>query len=220
MNWPPQLPSRIGLLFSGGVDSTILLHALLEESIEVTPIYVRCGLVWEDAERSAVDVILQREARANLQPLVELAAPMADLHGEHWSTTGDNTPDRWSSDEAVYLPGRNAALCMKAMLWCQLHDVPALAMATLASNPFADATEEFARSLSAALTACGGWVSILRPFESFSKSDILARWPSAPVELSLSCISPQQGEACGACNKCAERTRASEPRILNAARTS
>lgn len=207
-----DLPNRVGLLFSGGIDSTILLHALLEVSIEVTSIYVHCGFVWEEAERRAVARILNRLECRSLLPLVELSQPLGDLVNEHWSTTGKGTPDEFSRDEAVYLPGRNAALCFKAAMWCQQNEVPTLALATLANNPFADATAEFAASFSHSMAFCGKPVRLVQPFASFTKDEILARWPLAPIELAFSCIAPQKnGDHCQKCNKCAERKRAMSP---------
>ena len=67
-----------------------------------------------------------------------LKLPLADIYGDHWSITGRNIPVAGTSDEAVYLPGRNAILIIKAALWCQLHGIKELALATLASNPFKD----------------------------------------------------------------------------------
>ena len=46
-------------------------------------------------------------------------------------------------DDAVYLPGRNPLLLVKAVVWCHLHGIDQLALAPLGSNPFADATDEF-----------------------------------------------------------------------------
>ena len=71
--------------------------------------------------------------------------PLGDLYGNHWSTSGRNAPDAASPDDAVYLPGRNALLTLKPALWCVLHGIEELALAVLASNPFADATDRFFR---------------------------------------------------------------------------
>ena len=64
-----------------------------------------------------------------------------------------NVPGADTPDEAVYLPGRNALLAIKAALWCQLHDIDVLAVATLKSNPFDDASASFFHHLGLALSA-------------------------------------------------------------------
>ena len=72
-----------------------------------------------------------------------LDMPLADVYLNHWSVTGRDVPDAATPDEAVYLPGRNALLVIKAAVWCGLNGIDELAMAPLGSNPFADATPEF-----------------------------------------------------------------------------
>ena len=50
------------------------------------------------------------------------------------------------------------------MLWCHLHGVPELALATLASNPFPDATPEFFADFEAVVNrAVAGQVRIVSP---------------------------------------------------------
>lgn len=208
MNWQNQLPQKIGLLFSGGVDSTILLHALLESGFAVTPFFVRCGLNWEAAEHHAIESILHRLACERLRPLVELDMPVAELYGNHWSITGRGAPDDTTPDEAVHLPGRNALLTMKAALWCHQQQIPALALATLRNNPFEDASQPFFSALNDALANGGQAVQLVRPFDQFTKADILDDWPDAPISLTFSCLAPRQGLHCDRCNKCGERRKA------------
>ncbi|HTU23961.1 MAG TPA: hypothetical protein VMF30_01100, partial [Pirellulales bacterium] len=105
---PPA--STIGVLFSGGLDSSILIGHLLALGESVQPIYVAGGLVWESAELVAARQLLNRLAGPRLAPLVVLEMPLADLYGRHWSTDGGQTPDATTPDEAVYLPGRNPLL--------------------------------------------------------------------------------------------------------------
>ena len=45
------------------------------------------------------------------------------------------------------LPGRNVLLLSKALLWCHLNEVASLALGSLGSNPFPDATPSFFRDL-------------------------------------------------------------------------
>ena len=136
----------IGLLASGGLDSCILLGRLLDDGREVRPFYVRTGVTWEAAELDALRRFIDRIAdrpRGSVQELVLLNLPLDDLYESHWSLTGQAVPDETTPDDAVYLPGRNALLAIKAALWCQMHGLTQLAMATLQSNPFPDATQEF-----------------------------------------------------------------------------
>src|SRR5437660_1581746 len=124
-------PQNTGVLVSGGLDSAILLAWLLDQGHGVQPFYIQSHLHWQAAERAALDAFLRRVASARLAPLVELQQPLADLYVGHWSLTGRDIPSQHAPDEAVFLPGRNALLILKAALWCQLHGIDRLALATL-----------------------------------------------------------------------------------------
>ena len=119
----------MAVLISGGLDSAILLGEALRQRSAVHPLYVRTGLYWEEVELRHLRRFLEAVARPTLQPLQILSLPVADLYGRHWSITGQAIPDAASPDEAVFLPGRNILLLAKAMLWCQLHGIPAVALA-------------------------------------------------------------------------------------------
>jgi 7-cyano-7-deazaguanine synthase len=204
--------ATISLLLSGGLDSSILLGHLLRQGRRVQPLYVRCDLAWQAEElRAAGRFIDACAADGRVQPLVLLDLPVRDLYGDHWSVTGDGVPDAHSADDAVYLPGRNALLLVKAAVWCRLHGIDELALAVLESNPFADATPEFFAEFESALArATGGCVRIVRPFGAKSKREVMALGRGLPLELTFSCIDPRDGLHCGACNKCAERQAAFE----------
>ena len=135
--------------------------------------------------------------------------PVVDLYGDHWSLGGPDVPDGDSRDEAVYLPGRNVLLLGKAMLWCHLRGVPAVALGTLGGNPFADASDRFVSGLQRAVNlAMGGAVRVCRPFAGLTKSEVMRRGQHLPLHLTFSCLAPTTGVHCGRCNKCAERQRA------------
>jgi 7-cyano-7-deazaguanine synthase len=144
-----------------------------------------------------------------LAPLVVLEMPVNDLYGDHWGLTGAAPPDRSTPDEAMYLPGRNPLLLLKVMLWCSLHGIPSVALASLRSNPFADATANFFESFATAIeNATGAAVRILRPFEQLNKREVLQLGRTYPLELAFSCIAPSGDRHCGQCNKCGERQAA------------
>lgn len=201
--------SATGLLVSGGLDSCILLGHLLRRQWQVQPFYIRCGLFWESAERKALGRYLAEMAEPGLEDLVELDLPLADLYRDHWSVTGAEPPGTTSPAEAVYLPGRNALLAIKAALWCQLHGIGRLALGVLSSNPFTDAGAAFFGNLESTLnTGPVGRVQIVRPFAGFDKRRVMELGRDLPLELTFSCIAPTDGMHCGQCNKCAERQAA------------
>ena len=91
-----------------------------------------------------------------LSSLVVLEEPIADVYGPHWSTGGREHSRLESADQAVYLPGRNLLLTVKAAVWCRLRDVDALALGSLGSNPFPDSTPEFFETLEGPLEPSTG----------------------------------------------------------------
>ncbi|NOY41738.1 MAG: 7-cyano-7-deazaguanine synthase [Planctomycetes bacterium] len=197
-----------GLLLSGGLDSAILLAEFIKQGIRVQPFYIKTGCVWQTEERRSVEQFIDALDSSFIEPVVDLKMPVADLYGKHWSTTGEEVPDESTSDAAVYLWGRNPLLLMKAILWCSMHEISQLALATLDNNPFADATPQFFEPFEQALaTATGNSVEIICPLSHLNKQQILALGADLPLELTFSCLAPIEGKHCGECNKCAERRR-------------
>jgi len=187
-----------------------MLATLAQQYRKVYPVFIRQGLVWEEAELRC----LRRFLRASVirhQPLTILDLPANDLYGAHWSTTGRSVPGTQTPDEAVYLPGRNLMLLAKAAVFCALHKIDTIAVGSLAHNPFPDATPQFFREFAAAAgKALDSRLKIFAPFRSLRKEQVVRRGlrPELPLHLSFSCIAPKRGLHCGRCNKCAERRAA------------
>jgi 7-cyano-7-deazaguanine synthase len=204
----------VAVLASGGIDSAVLCVDLLERFGRVYPIHVRFGLRWEATELACLEAFLAAvgagTGRPDLRPLTVFDEPVAEVYGDHWSTAGpSDVPGYETPDEDVYLPGRNVLLAAKAAVWCRLRGVEALAFGTLAGNPFPDSTPAFFDGLQALLNlAMGGRLTILRPYETLTKVDVLRRGAGLPLHLTLSCLDPVGNRHCGRCNKCAERQRA------------
>jgi 7-cyano-7-deazaguanine synthase len=201
--------SALAVLVSGGADSAVLLAESLSSHDRVFPLYVRCGLFWEEVELAHLRRFLEAVRGPALQPLHVLEMPVRDLYGAHWSLTGEGVPGGDTPDDAVFLPGRNVLLLSKAILWCHLHKVAAVALAPLEANPFPDATPEFYAAFEGVVNrAVGGAVRVLQPYRGLHKAEVLRRGRHLPLELTFSCIRPIAGRHCGRCNKCAERRRA------------
>ena len=197
------------MLVSGGLDSSILLAEACRRHPAVHPLYVRFGLSWEETELMYLRRFMETLSADVLRPLVLLEMPVSDLYADHWSITGAGVPGAETPDESVFLPGRNVLLLAKALLWCHLRSVPALALAPLESNPFSDATPEFFQAYQNVVNqSVGGRVSIHLPYRGLHKVDVLKLGRDLPLEWTFSCIRPtSQNWHCGECNKCSERQR-------------
>lgn len=201
---------KISVLASGGLDSSVLV-AQLAKAAEVYPIYVRCGLKWEEAELGGLRSFLTALENPNVMPLTVLSVPAAAIYGEHWSVSGARVPAADEADEAVLIPGRNILLLGLAAVWCSTHGVSRIAIGSLDGNPFPDATPEFFESFSRALgIGLGRIVQIEAPFRGLHKEAIIREFKDLPLELTLTCMAPERGVHCGRCNKCRERQLAFE----------
>ncbi len=199
--------SRVAALVSG-LDSCIMTGLLAREYAEVTPLFVRAGLRWEDAERAALARFFSALDAPAVRPIVELALDIRTIYGSHWSVGGSDVPDARQPDEAWYLPGRNLLLLGAAALYGGVHETPNLAIGLLASNPFPDATPDFLRSLEqTAGLAMDTSFTVLTPLGDMHKDDVVRAGAGMPVHEALSCASPVDGRHCGVCGKCGERRR-------------
>jgi 7-cyano-7-deazaguanine synthase len=205
------------VLLSGGLDSAVLLA---DEAIrrQTQPVYIRAGLAWEEAEQSAMALLLgSGRLRGDVRPLVSLSVDMTDAYGAtHWSIQG-HPPGYHTPDEDVYLPGRNVILLAKAAVYAAAADADRIVLGTLGHNPFPDATPQFREALARALTlGLAHPMEIDAPFADITKAEVVRRGMAlgVPFDLTLSCMNPVvpgPGQAaslprhCGACSKCRER---------------
>jgi 7-cyano-7-deazaguanine synthase len=199
---------KVSVLASGGLDSSVLIAKLAADA-EVHPIYVRCGLAWEDAELAVLRSFIDALKKSNVTPVTELSAQAAALYGDHWSVTGKGVPAADEPDENTYLPGRNILLISLAAIWGSTHDVSRIAIGSLGGNPFPDATTEFFESFGRDLSiGLNHKVLIEAPLRGFHKEDLIRDFKDLPLQLTLTCMAPVGSTHCGQCNKCFERQQA------------
>jgi 7-cyano-7-deazaguanine synthase len=197
------------VLFSGGLDSAVLLARELRSGGPVQPIHVRAGLAWEDAEARAVRRVLAAPVFAEkVSSAVTLTIDMRDVYpSTHWAVRGEppgyNTPD-----DDVFLEGRNIVLISKAAVLCARLGLERLVLGPLAGNPFPDATPEFFETMGRALSlGLARPFSVAAPLAHLHKEDVirLGLELQVPLELTLSCMNPTGDLHCGRCSKCRER---------------
>ncbi len=202
------MTSSTAVLLSAGLDSTVLATSEARSS-RVHPIYVSTGLAWEQSELDALDRLLAQPPLAgHFAPLARLSFTVQDLYPPtHWALRGD-APGFDTPDADVYLTGRNIVLLSKAAIYCAEHGLTRIALGPLAGNPFPDATPEFFCAMAHALSlGLAHRITIETPFATMDKGDVirLGIELGVPLELTLSCMNPQNGLHCGQCSKCRER---------------
>ena len=200
--------TKVAVLASGGLDSCVLLYDQAH-AYDVVPLYIEQGLAWEPEEQKALARFVERLAHPRVSLPVVLPFPVTGLYGSHWSVTGVGVPAADEPDEEVFLPGRNVLLFSAAAIWCHANGVHAIAVGSLAGNPFPDATPEFFSDLAQLLsTALSHEITIETPFRHATKEEIIQRYQQLPLAVTLTCNAPQDGLHCGQCNKCNERQTA------------
>ena len=196
-------------LVSGGLDSAVLVHRLLTSRPGVLPLYMRCGMSWESVELTWLRRFLRAIQAPRLLPLRCLDVPLQSTYGAHWSLTGRHIPGARSSDEAVYLPGRNVLLIAHAAIVCAQEGISEIALGLLSGNPFGDASSSFLRRFAACLTeALRSPIRVSALLRRSTKSQLIRAASALPLHLTFSCLSPRGQRHCGRCNKCAERRQA------------
>jgi 7-cyano-7-deazaguanine synthase len=197
------------VLFSGGLDSAVLLAQEIAGGQATWPIHVRAGMAWEDAEARAIARLLHAPPfLARTAPVTTLTIDMREIYpASHWAVVGEppayNTPD-----EDVYLEGRNIVLISKAAVLCARLKVTRLVLAPLAGNPFPDATSEFFTAMGTAMSlGLAHQLEIAAPFSNLHKEDVIQLGVKlgVPLEHTLSCMRPDGDRHCGLCSKCRER---------------
>ena len=196
---------KTSVLVSGGMDSCVLMADYANKS-EVYPLYIQEGLSWEKSELKALTTFIEKIDNPNIKPLTIIQMPIAPFYTNHWSLTGEKIPSRDEPDSEVFLPGRNIILIGLAAVWCSTHDVHEVAIASLDGNPFPDATQEFFDEFAKVLsTGLDYQVKVSAPYRGTKKHELIKNFSRLPLNLTLTCIDPDDVSHCGMCNKCRER---------------
>ena len=202
------MPSS-AVLFSGGLDSAVLLALELQTSARVQPIHVRAGLAWEPAEARAIErLVAVPPFTGRVEPVATPAVDMRDVYPPtHWAVTG--TPPAYDTpDEDVYLEGRNIVLIAKAAVLCARLRIERLVLGPLQGNPFPDARPQFFETMARAMSlGLDRPLAIAAPLSHLHKEDVvkLGVTLDVPLELTLSCMNPVADTHCDKCSKCRER---------------
>jgi 7-cyano-7-deazaguanine synthase len=198
--------SRVAVLASGGLDSSVLLGDLARRGKRVFPVYIRAGLKWERSEIRVLRGFLAALNSARVAPLEILDLPMTDVAPNHWTVTGRRVPGYRAALDSNYIVGRNLSLLVKAAIFCAHNRIGEIAMAPLESNPFPDARPEFFRAVERAVDlGVGLRLRVTTPFAGMTKAQVIRRGRGLPLGMTISCANPRGAIHCGACTKCAER---------------
>jgi len=193
-----------------GIASMALLNQLSKKYQHVYPVYIQCGLRWEESELFWLKKFLRNNKLANIEHLEVLGQPLREIYQTHWSLTGVKVPDKDARPEDVHLPGRSMMMVAKSALYCFSKNIDTLAIGILKDNTFEDSNASFFKQCELIFTKSlrGAQIKILTPFFDKNREEITFSNKDLGLEHSFSCISPKGYQHCGDCYKCAKRKTA------------
>lgn len=200
------------LIYSGGLDSTVLLYHLRAAGHTVCALSIDYGQRHrkELTQAKAICDRLGVEHRiADLTPLTPLLA------GSSLTSPEVPVPDGHYAEEtmkATVVPNRNMILLAVATGWAVSLKADSVAYAAHAGDHaiYPDCRKEFTEAMEKAIALCD-WhqVSLERPFVTWSKADIVRRGAELRVPFSQTWSCYKGGDRhCGTCGTCIERREA------------
>ena len=204
---------KVVLIYSGGLDSTVLLYYLREQGHELRCLGINYGQRHQRELRAAeamcreADVAYRLADLSGIQPLLGRSALTGDI---------DVPEGRYTNEKMrlTVVPNRNMIMLSIAIGWAVSLKFDDVAYAAHAGDHpvYPDCRPEFTEAMGRAAARCD-WhqVSLLTPFIDKAKTDIVRIGAElhVPFERTWSCY--KGGEVhCGKCGTCVERREAFE----------
>ena len=201
------------VVFSGGLDSTTLLHHLRDVGHTVQALAVDYGQRHRARELAAA-TDLAADLGVALR-MLDLRSLVGFLGSNSLTDATIAVPDGAYAPETMALtvvPNRNMVLLAVALSWAAASGCDAVAFGAHAGpyTPYADCTPAFAAAMhAAAQVGSAPPLAVLAPFVTWTKADIVTRGHAlnVPWARTWSCY---KGEAlhCGRCGTCLDRRQA------------
>jgi 7-cyano-7-deazaguanine synthase len=203
---------KVVAIYSGGLDSTILLYSLISESVELKALSFNYGQrhVRELESARQISELLKIEHRiADIRSLQPLLAGSSLTSSEVAVPIGHYAEE---SMKATVVPNRNMIMLSIAAGWAISMKADAVVYAAHSGDHtvYPDCRPEFADAIDAAIQLAD-WhkVRLLRPFVSLTKAQLVERGAKlkVPFEKTWSCYAGGSVH-CGICGTCVERREA------------
>jgi 7-cyano-7-deazaguanine synthase len=201
---------KICVLASGGLDSSVLLTELSRSYQQVFPLFIRCGLRWDDVELTWLERFIAATKITAIESVHVMSVDLSSICASHWSVAGVHVPQGTDTRDSDYLPARNLLLLSCASVFCSHQQIDTVATGHLQHNPHPDGGDAFFESFQkTASIGLGRPLMVLTPYRNLDKSDVIRRAGTAPLELTFTCLNPaDMGHHCGTCQHCYERRKA------------
>ena len=200
--------AELRILFSGGIESAVLMGEAIEAGMEPIPVYVATGTRWEKTELKSANIYRETlEVGLSDKMLIRKYIPGDDE--KHWAYNKGGYPLAEDDVQTLEISGRNETLLREAVRFGEDDRKLILVIGTTVDNHFKDGDRQYFDMMETTLSAQRrSRVTILTPLKGLTKSDVIKRGKRFPLGLTLSCVAPLDGKACGVCIKCASRAAA------------
>jgi len=204
--------NKVVLLFSGGIDSTVLYYWLINANYDVFPIHINYGQTTYLGEinaikevTSALGELMQSPLFINVPNLKQIGS--GTLVGE--LTLDNNSVDKWSQNE--FFPNRNMIFISIAASYAYKMGINKLAIGVVGENTYTDTRSSFIRSIASTLSESLAQFEFIVPFIDQSRKIVLDESVrlNVPIEKTFSC-NCLGDRHCLLCNSCLDRQYALE----------
>ena len=210
---PVEHPKSVVAVYSGGIDSTVMLYSMRELGIDI-----RGALSVDYGQKHRKEI----EVAASVCRSLGIEHQVANLSGTsglfcHSGLVDSNlaVPEGHYEEESMkstVVPNRNMILISLATAWAVTKEAEAVAYAAHSGDHaiYPDCRESFASALDKAIQLCD-WASVrlYRPFVDSSKTEIVAEGIRLKVPLGEAWSCYKGGDLhCGRCGTCIERREA------------
>ncbi|MBC2605291.1 7-cyano-7-deazaguanine synthase QueC [Pelagicoccus albus] len=212
-NLDEKAPKSAVAVYSGGMDSTVMLYHMRELGVEIKG---ALSVNYGQKHSKELDVAAAYCRELGIEHRVADLSGLQGIFGKSSLTNSDeDVPEgHYEEDQmkSTVVPNRNMILLAIATSWAVSLEAESVAYAAHGGDHaiYPDCREEFANALDKAIRLCD-WseVSLYRPFVKWSKADIAGAGYrlGAQLERTWSCYKGG-ADHCGRCGTCVERREA------------
>jgi len=202
--------NKVVLLFSGGIDSTVLYYWLVATDYDVFPIHINYGQKTYSGEFKAIKEITHGKFHRqtlfveipNLRQIGK-GSLVGELPGTNYSR------EEWMKNE--FFPNRNMILISIAASYAYKMNINKLAIGVAGENSYRDTGSTFIKSIAATLYESLNLFEIITPFVDKDRRFVVneSRILNVPIEKTFSC-NCLGDRHCLLCNSCLDRQHALE----------